>query len=93
MAAPPRERGESVIEPTLRCNLGCRSCYNRYRSQDKPLADIRTEIDLGLVKRRLWAALAITVYPETSGGFSATFQRWWQCQVSWDTSVELISCL
>jgi len=42
-----------VIEPTLRCNLGCRSCYNRFRAADKTLDEIRTEIDLGLARRRL----------------------------------------
>lgn len=42
-----------VIEPTLRCNLGCRSCYNRFRASDKTLDEIRAEVDLGLSKRRL----------------------------------------
>ncbi len=42
-----------VIEPTLRCNLRCRSCYNRFRTDDKTLEEIRAEIDLGLSKRRL----------------------------------------
>jgi hypothetical protein len=53
MKLPVSEIAHLVIEPTQRCNLGCRICYNRYRTPDKTLDDIRAEIDLGLKKRRL----------------------------------------
>jgi len=53
MKLPLGEIPHLVLEPTLRCNLGCRACYNRFRAPDKTLDQIRAEIDLGLSKRRL----------------------------------------
>jgi hypothetical protein len=53
MKLPLGEIPHLVLEPTQRCNLGCRACYNQFRAPDKSLAAIRAEIDLGLAKRRL----------------------------------------
>jgi hypothetical protein len=48
-----REMPHATIETNRTCNIQCRLCYNLSKSQVKPLALIKKEIDLLLAKRNL----------------------------------------
>jgi len=42
-----------VIEPTMKCNIECRICYNRQRGYEKSLSQIKKEIDTACARRKL----------------------------------------
>ncbi len=48
-----RETPHLTIETNLTCNIRCRGCYNLSKTFVKPLARIKSEIDLALQKRNL----------------------------------------
>jgi len=50
---PLHEIPHLVIEPNYTCNITCKSCYNLNKNYVKSLEEIKSEIDAGLVKRRL----------------------------------------
>jgi len=42
-----------AIEPTMKCNIDCRICYNLNRNYEKTLEEVKNEIDLARTKRNL----------------------------------------
>lgn len=42
-----------AIEPTMKCNIACRRCYNLCHDYEKSIEAIKDEIDLARSKRNL----------------------------------------
>ena len=63
-----REMPHATIETNRTCNIQCRLCYNLAKSQVKPIALIKKEIDLLLAKRNLQVMTILggepTLYPD-----------------------------
>jgi organic radical activating enzyme len=53
MMIPAEDVPHIAIEPTMRCNIQCRICYNLSRNYEKSLDEICAEIDLARAKRNL----------------------------------------
>lgn len=63
-----RQVPHGLIEVNQTCNIRCDGCYKEHRSEQKPLALIKAEIDLLLLKRNLrdltFAGGEPTLYPQ-----------------------------
>ncbi len=74
-----------VVEPTLDCNLRCRSCYNARRDHSRSLAEVKAEIDLGLSKRRAETISILggepTLHPDLPAIVRYVKERGLTCQV------------
>jgi hypothetical protein len=82
---PLSEAPHLTLEPTRRCNLACRLCYTRDKSQVKSLAAVREELDLACRRRRLQAVTLVggepTLHDEIGELVGEVKRRGLVCQV------------
>jgi hypothetical protein len=80
-----RETPHLVLEPTNRCNLHCRICYNLYRDYTKTLDEVKADVDLGLRKRNLETVSILggepTLHPELPEIVAHVRQRNLYCEM------------